>query len=116
MQPPLEPLNLQYNCLGDMFICNVPKEWAKSNAEIEDDVKPHFRYDLSWEAAFNLLACSEHHDSHECIECVAETEKLLACIDSYREVSSNTYTGMIPMTLLQPNLIPQQLNKPISSR
>jgi hypothetical protein len=59
-------------------ICNIPKEWNELNAEIKDNVKPHFRCNVNWEAAINLLACSEHPDGYGCIEYVANTEKLLA--------------------------------------
>jgi hypothetical protein len=69
------------------YICKVPQEWNKPNAEIKDDVNPHFTCDLSWEATFNLLACPEHHNGHERIECIADTEKMLACIESYWEAS-----------------------------
>jgi hypothetical protein len=85
------------------YIGNIPKEGNKPNAEIEDDVKIHFRHNLKWKAAFNLLACLEHHDGHECIKYVANAGEI---VNFVLVISLNTYPGINPMTLLQPNLIP----------
>jgi hypothetical protein len=99
-------------------ICNIPKKGNKPNAKIEDNVKIHFRFDLSWEAAFHFLACLEHHDSHEYINCVAKTEKLSAYIDGTRSLSEHihrNYSNGIAPTDSDSTAVEQAHIEPVSA-
>jgi hypothetical protein len=62
-------------------IAYIPYEREKSDAKIKYDIEIHFGSDISWEATIDLLACSEHHEGHERIDCVTDTTKTLAFLE-----------------------------------
>lgn len=100
--------------LPQLTIRQIAQKRHKTDKEVNNDVKHHLRLNSSREATLYLLACPIDHHCHECINRITEAIARRQLRPRKRQ-KITTHPGIMPMTLPQPNLIPQQLNKLISS-
>lgn len=98
-----------------LTICNIPEEWHKSHSKVNYNIEHHLGLDVCWETSFDLGARAVNHHGHECINDISDSGiDLLVCANAIEQIS--TYPGMMPITELQPNLIPMQLKRLMSRR
>ena len=109
---------LQYGCiLGVAFVHCIGKisnKWYETNSEVDHDVYEHLHLEIGWEAAINLLSHPDQTPGEHALCGITSTVDILA--GSPIVVQRGPYKGTKPMTLLHPNLMPQQLNRLRSSR
>lgn len=94
---------------------HVAKEGDEADDEVDDDVEHHLDFDTSGEAAVDFAACFVDHEGHEEIEEIADAAIISGL---YRNdcCVGETYAGMIPIALPQPNLIPRNEKRAMSRR
>lgn len=96
---------------------NIAEQRNQTQAEVEHDVEHHPRSESRRQATVDFLTRFDYHQGHEAVDEVANAEAAVSLVDPEASIfREQAYTGMMPMTLLQPKRIPQQLNSDMSRR
>jgi hypothetical protein len=95
----------------------VSSKGHNSNDKVDDNIEYHPGLDRGWQPTIDLHAGPHNQKGKQHIQNVTNSIKsMLASMETQVGIGDQTYAGINPKTLPQPNRMPQQLKRARSRR